>query len=192
MKQRNRLKSSFESVRENFFPKWDKAKKWRAKKVWHLPVMGICCNRLKEIQVRTVFENEDELDRLLIHEICHAVTPGNHPKRWNERMLKASKRADELGRHGLVSLLSKDIEAYKNSFPVKAKDVYGRIEDVVVEIPNITLNGLIRGIAKEFGMYKSELLAKYTQCRKIFNKVKKEVQAEERWRRDFLGKHDQN
>ena len=190
MKDRNRLKSLFESICKDFFPQWDNAKNWRSKLKPRLPSRGLCCHEKKEIQIRTVFENEDELDSLLIHEICHAIAPGNHTKRWNERMVKASKKADELGRHEVASLLSKEVEACKDALRVNAKVIYERIEDIIWEVPDATFNGLFRSIAKEHGMYKSELLSKYTQCRKVFDRIKREVSAEDRRRREFFGEQD--
>jgi hypothetical protein len=107
-------------------------------------------------------------------------------------MVKVSKKVDELGRHELASLLFKEVEACKDVFRVNAKAIYERIGDIVLEVPDATFNGLLRYVAKEHGMYKSELLAKYTQCRKIFDRVKKEVGAEERRRRDFFGEQNNN
>jgi hypothetical protein len=51
---------------------------------------------------------KQQLQLLLIHEICHAVTPDGHGKRFQKRLLKASERAKELGRKRLANALREE------------------------------------------------------------------------------------
>lgn len=56
--------------------------------------------------------DDDNLDSVVIHEICHAITwtwQGEHTRKWFNRMLKAGKKAMNLGRIDLLRCLDWDM-----------------------------------------------------------------------------------
>jgi len=54
----------------------------------------------------------DERDKLLIHEICHAVAHGGYGKVGQGRMERVVMRAGEIGRDRVAKLLRDDIFRY--------------------------------------------------------------------------------
>jgi hypothetical protein len=90
----------YEEICQTYFPRWNP---WA---YTYDPKLGDggCCNTKTK---RIFFGNPDP--KLIIHEICHAVTPGHHGSKWQERMIKASEIAKQ---HDPV--LSKRITNDKN------------------------------------------------------------------------------
>lgn len=124
--------------------------------------------------------NKDTMEQVLIHEICHAVTPGDHSSRFFKRLRKASRDAERIGRLELHKLLEEDLEGNEravNDYPdarTVAEELYGRIRDVVIiDQPNISYRDLMSAIAEEFGCYPHEL--KKYRLRRVFDEAKKQA-----------------
>jgi hypothetical protein len=119
--------------------------------------------------------NPDERDRLVIHEICHAIAEG-HGKGWQGRMEKAAKRADALGRHRLAGLIREEIASYQG--PTAGSDeAYERIREMVAIDPKLTLVQVKRILADETGELPSELgtmVLKRTE--KVYREAKRDAQ----------------
>ena len=106
----------FEKVRSAFFPRFPKG--------WTVLVteetdpdyegvmpLGCCYRKAKEIRIQPKAPWEIQeitkgiyyhniktiLVLLLIHEMAHAVTPGGHFKKWQNRMRRAADKAVKLG-----------------------------------------------------------------------------------------------
>ncbi len=89
-----------------FFPKWDRRREWM---VAPSGVQGSRCHReTKTILVEDVAG--EELEHILIHEICHAVTTTAHGATWRRRVQKAAEQAERNGRVGLAHRIREDIE----------------------------------------------------------------------------------
>lgn len=88
----------FQQLKEQFFPRWDRQNQWRISTRSKRRVHGHCDVDRRVIEIVIHHSDPDERDRLLIHEICHAVARGSHGKEWQGRMEKAAKQADELAR----------------------------------------------------------------------------------------------
>lgn len=115
MKVRNRLKDSFEFVRKDFFPKWDKKKDWLVKKFVELAegaegLQGICERKDKTILITYLPHNENSLYWILIHEICHAISTDLHGRKWRNRMVRASETAKRKGNKQLSRMILYDLE----------------------------------------------------------------------------------
>jgi len=108
------LRRAFKDVRKNFFPRWDRKGQWTVKKVKHLPIsaptIAYCNHFLKTIFVNYLPNNKNSLFSLLIHEICHAITSGQHKKRWEIRMLKAADKAQKMGNMQLFKMVLKNLD----------------------------------------------------------------------------------
>ena len=107
------LVSSWEAIRTIYFPRWDRKCKWRIRQV--LPGAigrgnGECSRMECLIRMSEVSSDPDELDSLIIHEICHAVSnKDDHGNEWQAKMRVAALRAQTLGRQRLTGKLVEDI-----------------------------------------------------------------------------------
>lgn len=165
---KDRLQEAFKYVRQSFFPKWDKNSEWIVKLDLNLPSHGRCFIETKTISLSYLPNEDDALYSLLIHEICHSSIPG-HKKKWFDRMLKASKTADKLGHTKLSEMLWKEVNSYKDSPIIYARDIYAKIRDALVDEPNASYESIINWIAQDLGWYSKEVEKTYKQCKKVYN-----------------------
>jgi hypothetical protein len=172
MTMTNRLKKSFEFVRTAFFPRWDKNREWGIKRVWHLPAHGKCDRLSKNILLKELSQEEDELHYILIHEICHASSSPYHGKCWQERMIKASERAERLGFKELSKLIDEEAKTYRQIPKNIHREAYDFIYDTVTAYPYIKFENMIVHVAKEYGMYPKEFKRRFKRCKKIFRQAK--------------------
>lgn len=108
---KQRLQERFEYVRKGFFPEWDPQGLWKATFDPDRPPRGICLKYQREIIV-SVAGNDDELDRTLIHEICHAHY-SNHGLKWQALMIAAAGSARKLGRNILADDILFELVRYQ-------------------------------------------------------------------------------
>lgn len=99
-KHHKEIDNIFEDICKIYFPRWNP---WIYKYNSKWGDQGVCDNKRKII----FFGNSDP--RIIIHEICHAVSPGSHGPKWQARMLKAAEIAKEYD-----PVLSKRLIADKN------------------------------------------------------------------------------
>jgi|APSaa5957512622_1039677.scaffolds.fasta_scaffold21779_2 hypothetical protein len=173
MTQPKKLQSVYSYIRSAFFPRWDKKKEWKLKEVWDLPSEGRCETVQKLIYIKPQSESDqDSLHLLLIHEICHAIAP-NHGERWQARMLKAADRARQLGMSSLSALICQESDIYFLDKKKPASEVYQQIRQMVQQAPQASFGSIIRYLAMENGLYRNEMVKKYSQCRKIYEQALK-------------------
>ena len=131
---KDKLSQAFQVVREQFFPKWDRAKRWRVRQVDYLDEsQGKCCRDRKEIQILN-FPDGEERNLLLIHEIAHAFDLG-HEERWQARIKSALDTAEQLGRTELAGLLREELAQYKNPAGRESPEtIYQAITEAVEEM----------------------------------------------------------
>ena len=171
------LKDIVENIRRTYFPRWDKLQQWCVKKVHGFPSFGNCDQENKTISLQPNLNNK-LLEELLIHEICHAVTNGNHGKKWKDRMLKASKVAKQIGQMDLSNELKEDVERYVKTeefapegFPTKSV-ISEAIEDMVCVNKDVSFGEVINVVAKNFGYYPEELLKDFKHCKSVYKNAK--------------------
>ncbi len=114
------LRRAFRDVRKIYFPRWDLRGQWTVKKVKHLPisapVIAHTNHSLKTIFVNYLPNNKNSLYCLLIHEICHAITSGQHNKRWEKRMMKSADKATKMDNIQLAKLIYEDLDNVKKAY----------------------------------------------------------------------------
>src|SRR5580700_6595928 len=108
------LRRRFREIKQQFFPRWDRNNLWRVSTRSRRRVHGRCDPERRVIEIVARHSDPDEMDRLMIHEICHAVADMGHGKVWQDRIENAAKTADDLGRHRLAELLREEILAYQH------------------------------------------------------------------------------
>ena len=69
-------------------------------------------------------------------------------------MSLAANMAKKYGRGRLAEKLNESVAYYKNTPPVKAKDVYSLIDDFVCDEPSTSYEKIIKGVATNFNMEK--------------------------------------
>jgi hypothetical protein len=180
------VRRQFDDVKRLFFPRWDREGHWRVttKTRRSAASHGICDLKRRVIEISARPTDADEMDRLLIHEICHAVAvrPG-HGKEWQARMEKAAQKAEKLGRSCLAQLLREEIAGYQNqSSTAELKDAYDSIVDWVWEMPGLTLEQVKNRLADKYGLLDSEVRTVFPRTEKLFRKAKNEASKSEAMR----------
>lgn len=173
MTDSKRLNQSVQYIKEIYFPRWDNRKRWTIKKDKSLPSFGLCNRESKTISLKYIDEDEDNFYRLLIHEICHAVTNGNHSKKWKVRMLKARDKAKSIGHQKLAVLLEIEVGEYA---PEKSIDsvshIYEDFEDYILQYPHmLPYDQIIEKFARSYGLYPDELKQICKRIRKVYEQA---------------------
>ncbi len=170
------LHQHFQQIKQQFFPRWDRRNEWRISTRSRRKVHGHCDPERQIIEIVAKHYDPDERDRLLIHEICHAVASGGHGKAWQSRMEIAAKRADELGRHRLAELLREEIVDYRERSDDCRQMAYQEIQDAVNGNPEITLAQMKRWIADQYGLLVSEVSTQLKRLKAVFEEAKRDAQ----------------
>jgi hypothetical protein len=169
---RGRLQRAFKSVKETFFPRWDREKQWRLEFGPSGRFDGRCDRGTKTI---TYCRGEPHL--VLAHEICHAIGGENHGAKWAARLSKVAERAYELGMESFADAISKELELYLGSSTKRTSDVYGVIEDAVLGAPRSACETVLDWVASEAGMEPHQLEDAYKGCRKAYRKAIRKLAA---------------
>jgi hypothetical protein len=138
-------------VRQEFFPKWDQKREWKLCIHGYLIAHGKCYPERKLITLQSVPNDQDEMETLLIHEICHAFSLG-HEGPWERQFLKAAVRADEIGRPSLATMIRYEVSRYVSS-PYTAQYFYHQfIEDFIMDCPDANFEDMMRVLSYEVGL----------------------------------------
>lgn len=166
------LKATFEKIKKEYFPRWDRQGKWKVKIASRfLPSTGRCFPEKKEIHISP--RMSCSLECLLIHEICH-TSAFTHEKKWQERLIKKAKIAKRRGEETFASELIKEVESYKTAEVLYAKDIYSRIGECLIDCPNVSYKNLIKYLSKELGMYPYEFEKTYKKSRDVYKNNKRQ------------------
>jgi hypothetical protein len=142
--------------------------------------------------IEIVFQHSDpdERDKLIIHEVCHAVADMSHGKKWQDRMEKAAKRADALGRPRLAQLLRDEIIGYQQA-PTSLEVVYNEIRDALADCPEATFPQIKRWLANEYGLLVSEVCKKFRRARKVYEDARRDAQQGRAFKQALLNRPSQ-
>jgi hypothetical protein len=169
--ERGYLSNRFQYVRLHFFPRWDLKKRWNVRYLPNAPFAGRCNDKTHEIFINR-FANEDDLDLLLIHEICHVRCP-SHDTGWQNKFFLMSQRAKDIGRDELSNLILRELHIVRESPPVTAESIYRMIEYCVRDLPSISYNDVVNYVAREHGYTRSALKQKYKKSKDAFKRAKR-------------------
>ena len=133
------------------------------------------------------------LNRVLIHELCHAVLgpcgrrlniveggSDGHGKRWKARMEKAAQVAEAIGYVELAQALRDDIDVYDPDSalydpPLDAITCYKEIRRLVRKEPDWSFEDIMYWVGRDFRVPDDRLIKKFKKCRQVFEKAKKQV-----------------
>ena len=169
------IRKHFLDIKHLFFPLWNRHNLWRITTRSRRKVHGRCDPVRRIIEIVVQHADPDERDKLLIHEICHAVVDGSHGKKWQDRMERAAKRADELGRDVLAKMLRQEIVNYQE-FAGGREQAYQTIQDWLNAEPDLTLAQVKRSLADLTGLLVSEISTKLRRFEKVFLEAKRDAQ----------------
>jgi hypothetical protein len=142
------------------------------------------------IEIVSQHGDPDERDKLLIHEICHAVVDTGHGKKWLDRMEKAAKRADALGRSRLAEMLREEVVAYLEA-DGKPEQVYNEIRDALADNSSLTFLQIKRWLAGQYGLLVSEVCKMFRRAEKVFQEAKRDALEQRALREARLGRQEQ-
>jgi len=151
------LRREFQQVRKTFFPRWDRAKVWKCRKVYDFYGAACCCFDTKEVKVSVVGDN---LTLVLIHEICHAVGGTGHEEKWQRRMEKVAVRAERVGRSELAAQIREEIQRYQEMPIITAADVCSEIDVAIESLESeATLMQVAERVGHKFSISPEQVLA---------------------------------
>jgi predicted metal-dependent hydrolase len=188
MAKTGQLKQAFDRVKRSFFPTWDRKSLWRVRAATFLAPSGRCETSRKVIFIREIPDCRDELDQLLIHEICH-YNASTHGSKWCRNMEKAAQRAESIGRQKISQWIRSEIQSYQpqEAERVDATNIYATLEELIFEAQGaIPFKRLLVALAHDFQMSVKELEGHYKRLRRVYDKAKKEL--ERKWARVALEK----
>jgi len=170
------LASLFADVKRKFFPRFDRAGRWKCRVGSFTTVhdeVGYCDDVKKVLFVsRQVAEsrNYDLLLVVLIHEITHAVLgDGSHGKRFIARLETAMSLAEQLGRPSLAVALKGEIHGYRRAERVSAAGVYADLRDLIAEARPASFEAARRMLRQR---YPEHFLARCRRLEAVFNEAK--------------------
>lgn len=167
------LQRHFQEIKHQFFPCWDRHDSWRVSSRSLRKVHGQCDPERNVIEIAVLHADPDERDRLFIHEISHAIAERGHGKKWQHRMEKAARRAEQLGRQRLSQLLREEIIGYQQPGS-ELEHAYNEIRDALHENPDLTFSQIKRYLADQYGLLVSEVGTKFRRAKKVFQEAKLE------------------
>ncbi len=168
------LRHHFPEIKTLFFPRWDRHNLWRISTRSRRKVHGHCDPERRVIAIVIQHEDPDEQDKLLIHEICHAVVDGSHGKKWQDRMERAAKKADELGRDVLAKMLRQEIAEYQEA-TTSLEVAYNQIRDALSDYPDLTFPQIKRWLADQYGLLVSEVCTSFRRAKAVFQEAKRDA-----------------
>lgn len=181
-----RLQRHWQAVLATFFPTWKAGKQWRCTPQTRRTAHGYCNLERRVVEMGLVSSDDDELDKLLIHEICHATASVGHVKKWQNRMSHAAAKARKLGRHRLAQLLDEEVRNYQES-ALTMDHAYQQVEDALTDNPDLTLAQIKQWLAKEYGLLIREVDKSFRRLRKVYDHARKDALEARQAKRQFVG-----
>jgi len=170
-----RLVAEFLFVRHTFFPSWDKQGAWKAKYGFpdeYRRPLGYCDKETKTIWIGPQKPEPDRLHlrKLLIHEVCHALTAKEgHSSSFFEQFMLASNIAEEIGDLPLRDVILEEIREYEKENRVTAEVIYGRITELVTSQPKVwPYEDVFDEMCSEYSLKHEELIKTAPEMKKIY------------------------
>jgi hypothetical protein len=169
------LSEIFDVIRKDYFPRWDREKQWIIQFDGLRSLSGLCEQESSTIWIcAQAPERGVKLKAIIIHEMCHALRHCyGHGTSWQKVMLRKASIAEEKGEKRLSCLLYDQVRAYEGSPPMRAAEIYGMIEDAVLDQPAASYEAVVTWVAKYLGFFPPELEERYPLCKVTFDKAKR-------------------
>jgi hypothetical protein len=175
----------YSEIRRVFFPGFDPIGEWTVCPGYSPYVLGAIRFETKEIMYSADLINKPivVLNRILIHELCHAVVKPRscgHGKRWRTGMEKVAQVAEAIGDVELAEYIRDDYRSYDpdSGFcepPLNAITVYEAIRRWVEEEPDWPFESVMYEVGVDYFEPHELLIEKFKKCHEVFEKAKKQV-----------------
>jgi len=170
------LQKAFEIVRAGFFPRWDRARRWRCRQMTARLQNhgdGLCVPATHTIYVtRKVLRlSRPQQLGVIIHEICHAVLPrSSHSGSWQQRMSRAAKRAEAVGEPALARWLREEVRRYVTPPDrLTPRSTYREIQNFVRESGIVpSFKAMVEEFSRSRLMTPGQFLKRYPRARKVY------------------------
>lgn len=174
---------AFKRICSDYFPSWKDAKNWRVsqkRRGKETREDGYCDKATKTVFAFGWTANANG-DKLIIHELCHAVASVHHGKRWQDRMEQAAARAEALGVPQVAAHLREEIENYNCGISYamemqSTRDLVGSL----AQMPGMTFERALEGAAGQIAMTPEQLLKAVPNARNLFDEARQEQEARAR------------
>jgi hypothetical protein len=176
-----KLVSIYNEVKKDFFPRWDNKDVWLVRRKNRLSygynTCALCNCKTKTIEIIRSYKIEDgyEIRCLLAHEICHAIYPGDHNKKWQKRLLKVADSATESGQQELANRIHSEIKIAKGTITATLPAITQNIHDALQTQPDASFESVIEFVADNWGYTTSGLMKRYKSLKKPFYKAKRDA-----------------
>lgn len=163
---------AFDYVRDAFFPKWDRQRKWKLSVNRRLKgEHGKCYTERQTIEIGPTGTNE--LLLLIIHEICHAAASPCHGQRWKSRVLVAAKTAATIGLDKLAKQLQDEVIAYDNNdMPSLTQQVHDRLEGIALVGAAPPVFEQVRDyLLREYTLTEGEFRKRFPRAEKVYREA---------------------
>jgi len=165
------LRKLFQEFNQRYFG--GRLPAYRIRVVDHISWLGTegrCLKKRKLIQVQRAIP-EDRAASLLLHEMTHAATNGDHGMPWKREMIRLREAGAPLdGPDATVSLDDWD------GVRVSQAHFRGAVQDVLGDCPECTLSQAIRHFISTYGGPEtiSLFLKRYPWARDVYRRLKRE------------------
>jgi hypothetical protein len=182
----------FEEICRTYFPRWHNAQHWKLQE----GSRGQWVNAQGEIRYTTEQGYCDSAQRViwvsdtskvtLIHEICHAVTGPSHGKRFRARLRQAAQHAEQLAETALALALSQEADGYESEEGerITPTSIYNMLEDIVRDVPGMTYEQVVNGIAVDLGLTPAELHQRARRLHRVYETAQQEWESREPRRKE--------
>ena len=158
------LSQRFQRIKREFFPRWDKKNEWRIRQDsrFKRPGYAECQVERKTIKINlhnldNIHRNisENDVDVLIIHEICHAIVNGYHGPRFCNRLKEARLHAESIGRKSLAELLLKEEDRQRNGLKGVilhrhiCEQIYDWTSQAISEGNEISYGDMMKAVAED-------------------------------------------
>lgn len=172
----DKLEKTFEMMRAKFFPRWDRARRWRCRRMTAQHQHhgdGLCVPATRTIYITRKIARWTRPQRLgvIIHELCHAVrSRSGHSLPWQKRMILAAKRAAATGDPVLGQWLRQEVRRYQTpATRLTAKSTYREIRAFVEESGIVpTFEAMVEEFSRSRLMTPGQFLRRYPRARETY------------------------
>ena len=187
-REQKKLEESYHWIRRQLFPRWDHSNTWRIRHGWKSGIAifspRACCDtphRTIWVSSEIMEQGEPELRKVLVHEICHALTTAKHGRLWFSKMKEKVDRAKRLGMDDLSCRIEQEVIDYRDAIPeVTASSVYSMAESVLWEMTDAPYELVRDLVSQEIRMDPKETETRYPRLKKVVERERKFVEQERR------------
>ena len=179
------LHAAFWGITALLFPRWNREGTWRIRRSHRSEETsedGFCDESSRTIWIAPGTTGA-ELQAVVAHEICHAITGPGHGKRFRNRLTKAAIDAGVAERDLLKRKLLTEAAQYEHTPRVTAQEIYCTVGDIVMDIPRASFQDVLYQLSKYYGLTRQELFDRYSKLRSAYGTAR-QVRGDQRTDRE--------